>query len=102
MSGNFTDAPDRIPPLNIVRRDVYVARSKDNGKFACEGRETGMGKLIEETSDVTRAMFSTSPGGIMQWMGGHYRRFDAVALTISYELGTTAAYPSEKEMWPDA
>lgn len=84
-----------------VSKTVYVARDKSSGRFACEGRETGMGRVIESTADVSAAKFCYGPGGIMSWMGGHYRRYDAVPVTITYESGEVVPYPPEGEVWPD-
>jgi hypothetical protein len=79
----------------------YVARNKSTGTFAKEGRETGMGCVIEQTPDVSRAKFCTSAVGIMVWMGGHYRGYEAVRLTVSYTLGEVEPFPPEADVFPE-
>lgn len=70
----------------IGYRLVYVARYP-SGKFAVEGRETGMGRSIESTDDVWRAKQFASPDGIVSWAGGHADGMEAVELKISFVLG---------------
>lgn len=80
----------------------FVAREKDEEIYACEGRETGMGRAIEGTTLIDHAYKAGSPGGLARWMGGHYRRYIPVKVTDKIERTLEdATFPPEEELFPD-
>jgi len=66
----------------FIRR--YVARSKRGGGYACEG-DTSCS--IDHCKRVSDAKLFYGPSAISQWMGGHYKGYEAVPVKISYDLG---------------
>ena len=84
--------------------EFYVARSRHTGSYAREGHETGMGKTIESTPSIAQAMHCHSPAGIMAWMGGHYKGYDAIRVTEqrTYVVDEKpTAWPDPKEVWDE-
>ena len=82
-----------------MERKRVVARNKQDGSYACEGYETGMGKTIERTTNIAKAKMVRSPAGIMAWMGGHYTSYDPVEVIVRYEKGRVLSYPPENQVW---
>lgn len=87
--------------MKKIKREYFVARTKDGKSYACDGHETGMGRTIEHVKSHLNAKKLNHPGSIMTWMGGHYRSYDAVRIVEYSEIKEVVPYPSESSIWPD-
>lgn len=84
-------------------KTIVVAKSKSADKYAYFGRELGMGKAICTTKDIEGAHDFGSAWNVMRQLGGHYRGFDAVEITVvtKYTDSHILQYPPEGEVWED-
>ena len=82
-------------------RTFYVAKCSVG--YAVEGRDCGMGNTIEHTKNVWRAKRFDSPAGIMSWMGGHYRSYQAIKIRIKSEMTILgrARFPKPETVFSD-
>lgn len=82
----------------MIQRYIVVAKSKYTGKYAYLGRQTGMGRTIEQTEDIMRARNFVSSAGVMAALGGHYTSYDAVRVSVNYEELEKLVYANLEEV----
>jgi hypothetical protein len=79
---------------------VAKLKQKIDGKvvYACDGEETGFGRVIDHHESIAVAKDYGSPWGIISSMGGHWTNYLPVEVHVTYETGKTLSFPDEKEV----